>query len=73
MRGSSLTSLPGRYFLYILYSSWKGAREGNPPCIRSSTETIPDNSIEKNMGLGKERERKTFEQDKSDSFIVQMG
>lgn len=40
-RGSRRVSLGGMYFWYMLYSSWKGALDGKPPCIRSSTDTMP--------------------------------
>lgn len=39
--GSSRANFSGKYFLYILYSSWNEAREGKPPCIKSRTDTIP--------------------------------
>lgn len=47
-RGFSRVSFSGMYCLYMLYSSWKGALEGKPPCIRSNTDTIPNQDTHTN-------------------------
>lgn len=39
--GSRRTSSGGIYCLYMLYRSENCVRDGKPPCIRSSTVTIP--------------------------------
>mmetsp|Transcript_936 Transcript_936/g.1315 ORF Transcript_936/g.1315 Transcript_936/m.1315 type:complete len:217 (+) Transcript_936:1132-1782(+) len=41
VRGSSLASSGGRTDLYMSYKSLNAVRDGNPPCIRSITVTIP--------------------------------
>eukprot|EP00041_Stephanoeca_diplocostata_P021481 m.501213 g.501213 ORF g.501213 m.501213 type:complete len:749 (+) comp21837_c1_seq12:65-2311(+) len=41
VRGSRAASSGGRTALYMSYRSLNRVRDGYPPCIRSSTETIP--------------------------------
>ncbi len=41
-RGSSRANSFGKYDLYIAYNSANGVRDGKPCCIRSNTETMPN-------------------------------